>query len=124
MTKILLIDDDDSSSDMLKRRLESRRYQVIVAIDGVQGVALAKSESPDLILMDFSLPRLDGWSATQQIRAASETATVPIIGLTAHAFDGDRQKAFDAGCNDYDTKPVDFPRLLKKIETQIRKRTT
>lgn len=94
---------------------------MILAADGMQGVALAKSESPDLILMDFSLPLLDGWAATQQIRAASETAAVPIIGLTAHAFAGDRQKAIDAGCNDYDTKPVDFPRLLKKIEKWIRK---
>lgn len=121
MPKILLVDDDESSTDMLRRRLERKRYQVIVAADGVQGVALAKSESPDLILMDFSLPLLDGWAATQQIRAASETATVPIIGLTAHAFAGDRQKAIDVGCNDYDTKPVDFPRLLKKIEKWIRK---
>jgi len=123
MAKILLVDDDDSSNDILRRRLERKHYQVILATDGVQGVALAKSESPDLILMDFSLPLLDGWSATQQIRAASETAAVPIIGLTAHAFAGDRQKALDVGCNDYDTKPVDFPRLLKKIEKWIRKGT-
>ena len=123
MPKILLVDDDESSRDMLKRRLERRRYQVIVAADGLQGVALAKSESPDLILMDFSLPHLDGWSATQQIRAATETAAVPIIGLTAHAFAGDRQKALDVGCNDYDTKPVDLPRLLKKIEMWIPKGT-
>ncbi len=117
MTKILLVEDDEMSRDMLARRLERKGYQVVSAADGAQGVALAKSELPEVILMDFSLPVLDGWSATQQIRATDETAHLIIIALTAHALVGDRQKALAVGCDDYDTKPIEFSRLLTKIET-------
>ena len=101
--------------DMLSRRLERRGYQVVIALDGGQAVMMARSEAPDLILMDMSLPTLDGWEATRQLRAASETRTVPIIALTAHAMQGDREKAMEVGCDDYDTKPVEFERLLGKI---------
>ena len=115
MPKILLVEDNEMNRDMLSRRLERRGYQVIIAVDGQEGVALAQSQTPDLILMDMSLPVLDGWEATRQLRAASETRTVPIIALTAHAMQGDREKAIEAGCDDYDTKPVEFQRLLEKI---------
>jgi CheY-like chemotaxis protein len=115
MPKILLVEDDEINRDMLSRRLERRGYQVVIAIDGEQAVVMARSQSPDLILMDMSLPVLDGWEATRQLRAASETRTVPIIALTAHAMQGDREKAIEAGCDDYDTKPVEFQRLLEKI---------
>jgi two-component system cell cycle response regulator DivK len=116
MPKILLVEDDEMNRDMLSRRLERRGYKVVIALDGEQAVAMARSEDPDLILMDMSLPVLDGWEATRQIRAASETRAVPIIALTAHAMQGDREKAIEAGCDDYDTKPVEFQRLLEKIE--------
>lgn len=113
MSKILLVEDNELNRDMLVRRLERRGYEVIVAIDGKQGVEKAFSESPDLILMDISLPVLDGWEASSRIREMQET---PIIALTAHAMASDKEKAFNVGCNDFDTKPVDLPRLLEKIE--------
>ena len=119
MAKILLIEDNEMNRDMLSRRLERRGYQVVIAADGEQGVQLAQTEAPDLILMDMSLPVLDGWEATRQLKAAPETQSIPIIALTAHAMSDDREKALAAGCNDYDTKPIDFPRLLAKIQTLL-----
>jgi two-component system cell cycle response regulator DivK len=119
MPRILLVEDNEMNRDMLSRRLERRGYEVMMAIDGGQGVAMARSESPDLILMDMSLPVLDGWEATRQLKAASDTRSIPIIALTAHAISGDREKAIEAGCDDYDTKPVELPRLLEKIEALL-----
>ena len=116
MPKILLVEDNDLNRDMLSRRLQRRGYQIVMALDGEQGVALAQSENPDLILMDMSLPGLDGWEATRLLKAKPEFSQVPIIALTAHAMFTDREKAMAAGCDDYDTKPVDLPRLLGKIE--------
>ena len=123
MPKILLVEDDEMNRDMLSRRLERRGYKVVIALDGEQAVVMTRSEAPDLILMDISLPVLDGWEATRRIRAASETRGVPIIALTAHAMQGDREKAIEAGCDDYDTKPVEFQRLLEKIQTILGKET-
>jgi CheY-like chemotaxis protein len=123
MPKILLVEDDEINRDMLSRRLERRGYEVVIAIDGEQAMVMTRSEAPDLILMDMSLPVLDGWEATRQLRAASETRTVPIIALTAHAMQGDREKAIEAGCDDYDTKPVEFQRLLEKIDALLGKGT-
>ena len=117
MTKILLVEDNEMNRDMLSRRLERKGYQVVIAVDGQEGVDKAVTENPSLILMDMSLPVLDGWEATRQIRATNNP--VPIIALTAHAMAGDEQKARDAGCNDYDTKPVELPRLLGKIEALL-----
>jgi len=119
MAKILLVEDNEMNRDMLSRRLERRGYQVIIAEDGATGVAKAKSESPDLVLMDMSLPVMDGWEATRQIKAAAETKTVPVIALTAHAMAGDEEKALAAGCDDYETKPVDLPKLLTKIDALL-----
>lgn len=121
MPKILLVEDNEMNRDMLTRRLEKRGYTVVVAVDGAEGVAKAQSEIPDLILMDMSLPVLDGWDATKQIKADSALAGIPIIALTAHAMESDRQKALEAGCNDFDTKPVELPRLLLKIEELLKK---
>ncbi len=121
MAKILLIEDNEMNRDMLSRRLERKGYQVALAADGLQGVALAHSERPDLILMDMSLPVLDGWEATRLIKADPETKAIPVIALTAHAMTGDREKAFAVGCDDYDIKPIDLPRLLGKIEACLRK---
>ena len=119
MAKILLIEDNEMNRDMLARRLERRGYQVVMAVDGDQGVRLAQEQAPDLILMDMSLPVLDGWEATRQLKATPTTQAIPIIALTAHAMSGDREKALDAGCNDYDSKPIEFPRLLGKIEALL-----
>jgi CheY-like chemotaxis protein len=119
MAKILLIEDNEMNRDMLARRLERRGYQVVMAVDGDQGVRLAQEHAPDLILMDMSLPVLDGWEATRQLKATPTTQAIPIIALTAHAMSGDREKALDAGCNDYDSKPIEFPRLLGKIEALL-----
>jgi two-component system cell cycle response regulator DivK len=119
MPKILLIEDNEMNRDMLARRLERRGYQVVMAVDGDQGVRLAQEEAPDLILMDMSLPVLDGWEATRQLKATPATQAIPIIALTAHAMSGDREKALEAGCNDYDSKPIEFPRLLGKIEALL-----
>jgi CheY-like chemotaxis protein len=119
MARILLVEDNEMNRDMLSRRLSRKGYQVLIAADGMQGVELAQTEQPDLILMDMSLPVLDGWQATRQIRAQSATRTIPIIALTAHALSGDREKSLDAGCDEYETKPVDFPRLMEKIEALL-----
>jgi two-component system cell cycle response regulator DivK len=121
MPKILLVEDNEMNRDMLTRRLEKRGYTVVFAVDGGAGVALAKGEVPDLILMDMSLPVLDGWEATKQIKADPALAGIPIIALTAHAMESDRQKALGAGCDDFDTKPVELPRLLVKIEELLKK---
>lgn len=117
MPKILLVEDNEMNRDMLSRRLERKGFDVVIAIDGQQGVAMATSDSPDLILMDMSLPVLDGWEATRLLKAGDETRAIPVIGLSAHAMAGDREKAMAAGCDDYDTKPVELPRLLDKIAT-------
>jgi CheY-like chemotaxis protein len=119
VTKILLVEDNEMNRDMLSRRLERRGYQVVIAVDGVEGVRMAQAEAPALILMDMSLPVLDGWEATRQIKAAPATRGIPIIALTAHAMSGDREKAIEAGCDDFDTKPVDLPRLLAKIDALL-----
>jgi len=119
MQKILLVEDNEMNRDMLSRRLERRSFSVIIAVDGQQGVELAQSEMPDLILMDMSLPVLDGWTATQTIKDNPATTNIPVIALTAHAMSGDRQKALAAGCDDYDTKPVDLTRLLEKISALL-----
>ena len=116
MPKILLVEDNELNRDMLSRRLERRGFQVLIAVDGAQGVAMAQSEAPDLVLMDMSLPVLNGWEAVRQLKAASETRAIPIIALTAHAMLGDREKAIEAGCDDFDTKPIELPRLLEKID--------
>ena len=121
MPKILLVEDNEMNRDMLSRRLEKRGYTVTMAVDGSAGVAMAKSEMPGLILMDMSLPVLDGWDATRQIKADPATAGIPIIALTAHAMESDRQKALAAGCDDFDTKPVELNRLLLKIEELFKK---
>jgi two-component system cell cycle response regulator DivK len=116
MQKILLVEDNEMNRDMLSRRLTRRGFQVIFAMDGQQGVDLARSERPDIILMDMSLPVIDGWEATRRVKADDATHGVPVIGLTAHAMSGDREKALEAGCDDYDTKPVELERLIGKIE--------
>ncbi len=123
MAKILLIEDNEMNRDMLSRRLMRKGYEVLLAVDGGQGVALAQEAVPDLILMDMSLPVLDGWEATRQLKEAAATKAIPIIALTAHAMSGDREKALAAGCDDYDTKPVELPRLLEKIEAILQKLT-
>ncbi len=115
MAKILLVEDNEMNRDMLSRRLARRGFEVVVAVDGREGVTAAQRESPDIILMDMSLPVTDGWEATRLIRAGAGTAHIPVIALTAHAMAGDRDKALEAGCNDYDTKPVEIERLLEKI---------
>lgn len=117
MPKILLIEDNEMNRDMLSRRLERRGYEVLMAVDGAKGVEIANSEVPDLILMDMSLPVMDGWEATKNIKASPLTKSIPIIALTAHAMSGDREKALKAGCDDYDTKPIELPRLLSKIQS-------
>lgn len=121
MPKILLVEDNEMNRDMLSRRLQRKGYEVVLAVDGEQGVALAAAERPDLILMDMSLPVLDGWEATRKIKAMPLIGGVPVIALTAHAMAGDQEKCVAAGCDDYDTKPVDLPRLLGKIEALLAK---
>jgi two-component system, cell cycle response regulator DivK len=116
MAKILIVEDNEMNLDMLSRRLERRGYEVVIAMDGATGVSMAKSDKPDLILMDMSLPVMDGWEATRQIKADDEVKEIPVIALTAHAIAGDREKALAAGCDEYESKPVKFPRLLAKIE--------
>jgi two-component system, cell cycle response regulator DivK len=116
VARILLVEDNEMNRDMLSRRLERRGYDVIVAVDGEEGVARAKADAPDIILMDLSLPGIDGWEATRQLKAADETRSIPVLALTAHAMAGDREKALEVGCDDFDTKPVDLPRLVGKIE--------
>ena len=116
MPRVLLVEDNEMNRDMLSRRLMRRGFQVTVAEDGQAGVDMAATESPDIILMDMSLPVMDGWEATRLVKADEATRGVPVLGLTAHAMDGDREKAIEAGCDDYDTKPVEFERLVGKIE--------
>lgn len=115
MAKILIVEDNEPNRDMLSRRLERRGFEVVVAVDGAEGVAKSKSEHPDIVLMDMSLPVMNGWEATRAIRADPATQTMPVIALTAHSMPGDREKAMEAGCDDYDVKPVDLPRLLEKM---------
>ncbi len=119
MSKILLVEDNEMNRDMLSRRLERKGHEVLIAVDGQAGVDMASSENPDIILMDLSLPVLDGWEATRLIKADSATQKIPVIALTAHAMKEDEQKARDAGCDDYDTKPVNLNRLLEKINAQL-----
>ena len=113
--KILLVEDNELNRDMLSERLELKGFEVIIAVDGQEGIILAQSTSPDIILMDMSLPIIDGWTATQQLKACQQTSQIPIIALTAHAMQGDRERALSMGCDDYDTKPIEFTRLLEKI---------
>ena len=117
MAKILLVEDNELNRDMLSRRLIRRGFDVVIAVDGGQGADMAVSESPDLILLDMSLPVMNGWEVAQRLKADSATRNIPIIALTAHAMGGDREKALDAGCNEYETKPVEFKRLLEKINS-------
>jgi two-component system cell cycle response regulator DivK len=119
MPRILLVEDNEMNRDMLSRRLARKEYEVLVAVDGGEGVVMARLEAPDLILMDMSLPVMDGWEATRQLKASPETQAIPIIALTAHAMSGDREKALEAGCDDYDTKPIELPRLLAKMEALL-----
>jgi two-component system, cell cycle response regulator DivK len=116
MTKVLVVEDNEMNRDMLSRRLTRRGFQVIFAVNGQEGVDLARTELPDIILMDMSLPVMDGWEATRRVKSDEATRGVPVIGLTAHAMAGDREKAIDAGCDDYDTKPVELERLIGKME--------
>ena len=119
MPRILLVEDNETNRDMLTRRLAKRGYDVVIAVDGEEGVDRAASEMPDLILMDMSLPKIDGWEATQRIKASLATRKIPVIALTAHAMAGDRQKALDAGCDDYDSKPVEIDRLVGKMQALL-----
>ena len=119
MTRILLVEDNEMNRDMLSRRLARKGYQVLAAVDGETGLSMAQSETPDLILMDLSLPVMDGWEATRRLKADERTRRIPVIALTAHAMSDDREKALEAGCDDYDTKPVVLPRLLEKIQTLL-----
>jgi two-component system cell cycle response regulator DivK len=119
MTTILIVEDNEMNRDMLSRRLERKGYQVLIAVDGAMGIAVAREKSPDLILMDMSLPVVDGWEATRRLKADEALKHIPVIALTAHAMANDRQKALEAGCNEYDTKPIELPRLLAKIETLL-----
>jgi two-component system cell cycle response regulator DivK len=116
MTTLLIVEDNEMNRDMLSRRLQRHGYKVLTAMDGAQGLAAVHEHSPDLILMDMSLPVIDGWEATRQLKLQESTRKIPIIALTAHAMSGDRQRSLDAGCNDFDTKPIELPRLLDKIE--------
>ena len=121
MAKILLVEDNEMNRDMLSRRLERKGFEVVMAVDGQQGVDMTLAETPDLVLMDMSLPVMDGWAATMVIKENSATARIPVIALTAHAMSGDREKALAAGCNDYDTKPVELARLLEKINELLQR---
>jgi CheY-like chemotaxis protein len=122
MAKILLVEDNEMNRDMLSRRLAKRGFEVVMAVDGAEGVEMARSARPDVILMDMSLPVMDGWTATRKLKADASTRGIPVIGLTAHAMAGDREKCLEAGCDEYDTKPVDFPRLLEKIQVHLDKK--
>jgi len=121
MPKVLLVEDNEMNRDMLSRRLERKGYEVLIAIDGAEGVSMGIETKPDIILMDMSLPIIDGWTATQQLKSNPQTQDIPIIALTAHAMAGDREKALAAGCDDYDTKPIELPRLLSKIDNLLNK---
>lgn len=119
MPKILVVEDNEPNRDMLTRRLARKGFEALVAVDGQEGVEIARTAQPDLILMDMSLPVVDGWEATRRIKASPETRNIPVIALTAHAMAGDRERALEAGCDDYDTKPVEFSGLLEKIEALL-----
>lgn len=119
MARILLVEDNEDNRDMLSRRLVRKGYEVLTALDGEQGVALTRAENPDLVLMDMSLPQMDGWEATRQLKSDPQTQRIPVIALTAHAMSGDREKALAAGCDDYDVKPVELSRLLAKMEALL-----
>jgi two-component system cell cycle response regulator DivK len=122
MTKLLLIEDNEMNRDMLSRRLQKQGYEILIAVDGEEGIAKALAELPALILMDMSLPGIDGWEATRRLKAQERTRNIPIIALTAHAMADDRDKAMAAGCDDFDTKPVELPRLLSKIQALLGRR--
>jgi CheY-like chemotaxis protein len=122
MTRILLVEDNELNWDMLSRRLARRHYEILVAVDGAGGVEMARNARPDVILMDMSLPVIDGWEATRRIKTAPESCSIPVIGLSAHAMAGDREKALEAGCDDYDVKPVELDRLIGKIEGVLARR--
>ncbi len=122
MPKLLLVEDNEDSRDGLSRHLRRKGFEILLAVDGRQGVEMARAEAPDLILMDMSLPVLDGWEATRQLKAGPETRGIPVIAFTAHAMTGDRERALEAGCDDYDTKPIEFARLLVKIDSLLKKR--
>ena len=119
MAKILLVEDNEMNRDMLSRRLQRRGYEVVVALDGQEGLSLAETDAPALVLMDMSLPVLDGWETTRRLKASPATRGIPVIALTAHAMAGDRERALAAGCDDFDTKPIEFERLLGKIEALL-----
>lgn len=119
MTTILIVEDNEMNRDMLSRRLERKGYNVLIAVDGEMGISVARASSPDLVLMDMSLPVVDGWEATRRIKADPVLQHIPVIALTAHAMANDRDKALEAGCDDYDTKPIDLPRLLAKMEALL-----
>jgi len=121
VTRLLIVEDNEMNRDMLSRRLKRKGYEIEVAVDGQQGVEMATASMPDLVLMDMSLPIKDGWTATRELKANAATASLKVIALTAHAMDGDRQKAMEAGCDDYDTKPIDLKRLLGKIEALLKR---
>ena len=121
MVKILLVEDNEMNRDMLSRRLVRKKFEVVIAVDGVEGVEMSISKAPNIIIMDMSLPELDGWEATRRIKANPETKSIPVIAMTAHAMTGDREKCLQAGCDDYDTKPVELSRLLDKIKNLISK---
>ena len=122
MPTVLLVEDNEMNRDMLSRRLERKGFTVILAMDGEEGIARAQADTPDLILMDMSLPLLDGWEATRRLKAQPQTQSIPVIALTAHAMSGDREKALEAGCDDYDTKPIELPRLLEKMAALLERR--
>ena len=124
MAKILLVEDNEMNRDMLSRRLLRKGHEITMAVDGAQGVEMAKALLPDLILMDMSLPVIDGWEATRQLKADDKTRSIPVIALTAHAMAGDQEKAIEAGCDDYDTKPVELPRLLGKIAALLARKAS
>jgi CheY-like chemotaxis protein len=119
MTKVLLVEDNEMNRDMLSRRLKRKGFEVLIAVDGLEGVNMALSESPEIILLDMSLPVMDGWEAAGKLKADPTTSSIPILALTAHAMEGDREKALEAGCDDYDTKPVNFKRLLEKMSALV-----
>jgi two-component system, cell cycle response regulator DivK len=122
MPKLLLVEDNEESRDALSRHLRRKGYEILIAVGGQQGVDVARAETPDLILMDMSLPVLDGWEATRQLKAAPPSHGIPVIALTAHGMAGDRERALEAGCDDYDTKPIEFQRLLAKIQSLLEKK--
>ncbi len=119
MTTILIVEDNEMNRDMLSRRLERKGYRILIAVDGEQGIEVARAQEPDLILMDMSLPVVDGWEATRRLKADATLKSIPVIALTAHAMANDREKALRAGCDDYDTKPIELPRLLAKMEALL-----